>query len=179
MAREGFFIFFSDFSPSKTIQRKKSIWIFYISFGEKCNSVPISAEGFYFSQIIFDVIWIITYRISHLHIQLLAARCLPHEKGKYYIMQFCQSLNVHYCCFSPLGHRTIWIEIAEAVNQRLISMSFIHCWYVLLWASLLNNLKVAHTFFPVIPEFFQASLINRRRRHSDTYNIAAAKFVYL
>lgn len=53
MAREGFIL---RFFPSRIMQgREKKIWIFFISFREKCDSVPISAEKglFFFLRLFF------------------------------------------------------------------------------------------------------------------------------
>lgn len=54
MAREGFFVSFFALELCKA--EKEWIWIFCISFGEKRDSVPLSAEKglLFFSHIIFD-----------------------------------------------------------------------------------------------------------------------------
>lgn len=51
MAREGFVVSFFPLELCKAV--KKLIWIFFISFGEKRDSVPISAEKGLFFLILF------------------------------------------------------------------------------------------------------------------------------
>lgn len=113
-----------------------------------------------------------------MHIQLLAACCLSHEKLKDYIIQFCSPLMLITAAFLHWG-----TEQFEFKLQRQLTEDYS------LWTSFTVDMFCCEPhcsttqrrliFFPMIPDFFQAFLLTRSRRHSNIYNTVAVKLRYL